>query len=120
MDKNFDFTQIGKRMPYSTPNDFFATMEANIIERAKGVCQEKQEKPTKTSNIRRYLLPICTSAAAIVAFFVVDSYFLSPQSATVSPSTNDIQAVEQAFCNMSVSDQAELLAIYQEDIFIND
>ena len=26
MDKNFDFNQVGKRMPYSTPDDFFAKM----------------------------------------------------------------------------------------------
>ena len=32
MDKNFDFNQVGKRMPYSTPDDFFAKMQSNILD----------------------------------------------------------------------------------------
>lgn len=28
----FDFDQVGKRMPYSTPEEFFKEMEANILE----------------------------------------------------------------------------------------
>ena len=30
MDKKFDFNQIGKRMPYSTPDNFFDKLETEV------------------------------------------------------------------------------------------
>jgi len=35
MDTKFDFKQVGKRMPYTTPDDFFRDMEKNILEAVK-------------------------------------------------------------------------------------
>lgn len=32
----FDFKQVGKRMPYTTPDGFFKDMEKNILEAVKG------------------------------------------------------------------------------------
>ena len=31
----FDFKQVGKRMPYTTPDGFFKDMEKNILETVK-------------------------------------------------------------------------------------
>ena len=33
--EKFDFGKVGKRMPYSTPDDFFKDMEANILNAVK-------------------------------------------------------------------------------------
>ena len=33
--EKFDFDKVGKRMPYSTPEDFFKDMETNILEAVK-------------------------------------------------------------------------------------
>ena len=34
MAKDFDFNEIGKRMPYRTPEMFFENVQANVLKRA--------------------------------------------------------------------------------------
>ena len=34
MDKEFDFNEIGKRMPYRVPETFFEDVQANVLKRA--------------------------------------------------------------------------------------
>lgn len=36
MNDKFSFDKVGKRMPYSVPDDFFAKMEDNILEEING------------------------------------------------------------------------------------
>lgn len=35
MESNFDFNKIGKRMPYTTPDGFFDSLETDILKRSK-------------------------------------------------------------------------------------
>ena len=42
--EKFDFGKVGKRMPYSTPDDFFKDMETNILEAVK----DDTPQPLKT------------------------------------------------------------------------
>ena len=72
MEKDFDFRQIGKRMPYKTPEGF--------------------------------------SIALLLVF--------SPLSH--KEQTDSLSRVEQAFANLSQEDQAYMLAVYQEDLFMNE
>ena len=34
MSKDFDFNEIGKRMPYRVPDAFFENVQANVLKRA--------------------------------------------------------------------------------------
>lgn len=110
MEKNFDFERIGKRMPYKTSEGFFDEMEANIWKEAQGGLPQTHKRKT-------YRLRILTGAMAVaasIALLIVFSPF-SPEKQTGSFSN-----VEQAFDGLSQEDQAYMLTVYQEDIFMNE
>ena len=52
MDKNFDFNQVGKRMPYSTPDDFFAKMQNDILDAVQDMPQKNTEIKTNRRTVR--------------------------------------------------------------------
>lgn len=118
MDKNFDFNQVGKRMPYSTPDDFFAKMQSNILDAVQDMPQKNTKIKTNRCTVRKWLWPVSLSAAAaVVAMFVINIHFLAPNTPTAS---SDIQDVEQAFAQLSECDQAYIVDVYQDDVFINN
>ena len=118
IDKNFDFNQVGKRMPYSTPDDFFAKMQSNILDAVQDMPQKNTKIKTNRRTVRKWLWPVSLSAAAaVVAMFVINIHFLAPNTPTAS---SDIQDVEQAFAQLSECDQAYIVDVYQDDVFINN
>ena len=118
MDKNFDINQVGKRMRYSTPDDFFAKMQSNILDAVQDMPQKNTKIKTNRRTVRKWLWPVSLSAAAaVVAMFVINIHFLAPNTPTAS---SDIQDVEQAFAQLSECDQAYIVDVYQDDVFINN
>ncbi len=108
MNKEFDFAKIGKQMPYTTPDGFFDQLEEDIWKEVKNDCQK--EKPAKLRFLMRGMIAV---AASIALLLVVNMNFSKPASASV----ND---VDQAFSQLTTDDQAYLLSVYQEDVFINE
>ena len=128
MDTNFDFNktgkfnfdQVGKRMPYSTPEGFFKEMEANILEQVK----DDKPKPVRIQPKKRPLMKVIWTAAiavaASVAVLLVFNIDFSASSSLPSQADNEMQAVDQAFAQLSSADQAYLLSVYQEDVFLDE
>ena len=129
MDANFDFNktgkfnfdQGGKRMPYSTPDDFFKDMEANILEQVK----DDKTQPVRIQPKKRPLMKVIWAAAIAVAasvavLLVLNIDFAAPHSSLPSQADNEMQAVDQAFAQLSSADQAYLLNVYQEDVFLDE
>lgn len=119
--EKFDFDQVGKRMPYSTPDDFFKDMEANILEQVK----DDKPKPVRIQPKKRPLMKVIWAAAMAVAasvavLLVLNIDFAVPHSSLPSQVDNEMQAVDQAFAQLSSADQAYLLDVYQEDVFLDD
>lgn len=119
--EKFDFSKVGKRMPYSTPDDFFKDMEANILE------QVKNDKPTpvRIQPKKRPLMKVIWAAAMAVAasvavLLILNIDFAAPHSSLPSQADNEMQAVDQAFAQLSSADQAYLLNVYQEDVFLDE
>ena len=119
--EKFDFDKVGKRMPYSTPDDFFKDMEANILEQVK----DDKPKPVRIQPKKRPLMKVIWAAAMAVAasvavLLVLNIDFAAPHSSLPSQADNEMQAVDQAFAQLSSADQAYLLDVYQEDVFLDD
>lgn len=117
----FDFGKVGKRMPYSTPEGFFKEMEANILEQVK----DDTPKPVRIQPKKRpFIKMIWTAAIAVAAsvavLLVLNIDFSSPHYSQPSQADNELQAVDQAFAQLSSADQAYLLNVYQEDVFLDD
>lgn len=116
------FDNIGKRMPYTTPECFFDKLEDNIWQEVKEDFQEKdndrtvaskrQQKGSKSVKLRIVLRSAIAIAASIALAFIVNLNFSESDDA----SFND---VDQAFSQLSTEDQDNLLNFYQNDIFIN-
>ena len=119
--EKFDFGKVGKRMPYSTPDDFFKDMEANILEQVK----DDKPKPVRIQPKKRPLMKVIWSAAMAVAasvavLLILNIDFAAPHSSLPSQAYNEMQAVDQAFAQLSSADQAYLLNVYQEDVFLDE
>lgn len=117
----FDFDQVGKRMPYSTPEGFFKEMEANILELVK----DDKQVPVRRQLKKRPLMEVIWAAAMAVAasvavLLVLNIDFMAPHSSLPSQADNEMQAVDQAFAQLSSADQAYLLNVYQEDVFLDE
>ena len=119
--EKFDFSKVGKRMPYSTPDDFFKDMEANILEQVK----DDKPKPVRIQPKKRPLMKVIWAAAMAVAasvavLLILNIDFAAPHSSLPSQADNEMQAVDQTFAQLSSADQAYLLNVYQEDVFLDE
>ncbi len=119
--EKFDFGKVGKRMPYSTPDDFFKDMDANILEQVK----DDKPKPVRIQSKKRPLMKVIWAAAMAVAasvavLLILNIDFAAPHSSLPSQADNEMQAVDQAFAQLSPADQAYLLNVYQEDVFLDE
>ena len=105
MEKKFDFNSMGKRMPYKTPEGFLDEMEANVW---KEVQHELPQTHKRTTFRLRVFVGAMAVAASIALLLVLNPF-----------QTDSFSRVERAFANLTEDDQAYMLAVYQEDIFIN-
>ena len=116
MEKTFDFEKIGKRMPYTVPDDFFAKLEENVMDEVKG---QKTETEAKTKRKKAVIIAIrsfLAVAAAVALFFVVQPMLTENNMI----SADDFASVELAFNNLSSDDQDFLIAVYENEEYIND
>ena len=74
---------------------------------------EKKLPASYTRNKLLYSMYTLVAAASIALLFVFHPF--SPKE-----ETDSFSHVEQAFANLSQEDQAYMLAVYQEDIFMNE
>lgn len=110
MTQHFDFNRIGKRMPYTVPEGFFSEMTERVVARAVSEAQAKRKRRTRVVSLASAIVAM---AASIALFLVV--------STTSRPATTvDMADVESAFSKLSADEQSYLLAVYQEDIFMDN
>lgn len=116
MDNSFDFNSVGKRMPYTVPDGFFDAIEENVMQ----VVAAKQEKANAGKNRKRTVTiairSLLATAAAVALFFVVRAALPTADTA----SDDDFASVETAFNNLTADDQDFLLALYEEDEYIEE
>ena len=109
----FDFDQVGKRMPYTVPDDFFCKLEENVMEEVRDQRDEVKGGDNHRNPLYVVLRSVLAVAAVVALFFVVQP--LLPKD-----NTDDFENVELAFNNLSTEDQDLMLQIYEDDdFFIN-
>lgn len=124
----FDFKQVGRRMPYTTPDGFFKDMEKNILEAVKDDSPQAVKIQPKKRPVFKMIWAAAIAVAASVAVLLVlnidfsaaDSSLASSHSSQPSQAKSDLEQVDQAFAQLSEADQAYLLDVYQEDVFLNN
>ena len=116
MEKTFDFEKIGKRMPYTVPDDFFTKLEESAMDEVTVQKSETTAKPRRKKTIIIAFRSLLAIAAAVALFFVVQP--TPTKNDTIS--ADDYASVELAFNNLSSDDQDFLVAVYENEEFIND
>ena len=109
MTTDFAFDKVGKRMPYQVPDSFFAQLESNVMQEVKS-----EVAVTKKLRFRRITWGTIIGAAAAVALLVT----VNLKSTKVNEYS--AEAVNQAFSQLQPADQAYLLEVYDEDVFLNE
>lgn len=108
MEKKFDFNQIGKRMPYSTPDNFFDKLEKEV----------KASLPSERKNqhTRIITMSVLSIAASLLLLFGI-STTINNKGDDAKKEQYNMAAVEKAFNNLDDDDQNALINIYQDDVF---
>ena len=112
MEQNYDFSKIGKQMPYTVPDGFFDKLEENVMNEVKA----QAGKPKKATVIRMAVRAAIAVAACIALFLVVKKALPQGQDAAI----DDFENVELAFNNLTTDDQDYLLEVYQEELFLEN
>jgi len=140
MKKKFDFQSVGKRMPYEVPDGFFSTMQQGVLDsiskepisaskRAyfgtrKSLFRNPKEpisQPERASFgkprgwLRKFSVPLLAAAAAVIVLLVM-TFSLTTSTEQTANATD----IETAFDNLSTADQDFLLAVYAEDVFMEE
>lgn len=106
-----DFDKVGKRMPYTVPEDFFDRLEADILQQVVPVAQQA---PVRRTGLVPMWVKTVAAVAAMVVLVAGATWLLHDRSESPLPD------VEQAFANLSSEDQDYILAVYQEDLFLDE
>ena len=115
MKRDFSFENIGKRMPYSTPDGFFDELEENIWKEArKPATATAYTQPARKHRTLRVLTKTIVGAAAAAALLVAVNMNLYKADAATSAD------IEKAYSRLSADDQEFMLSVYQDDVFFNE
>lgn len=119
--------KLNKRLPYSVPDGFFDVMEANVMAKIKADAginvggdkadtqmRDKQYRKT-TTHTRTISLSILAMAASLLLLFTIFS-----QSTKTVQQTNGMESIDKAFSQLNTNDQAFLMEIYDDDMFLDD
>lgn len=121
VEKDFDFKQIGKQLPYRVPDGFFEKMQGQVME-----CI--QEEKHRKQHWIRLVVPATFIAAAVwlgILFFPV----FSPETERLPSETLIVSTaldcpysdvMDQYIEAMSDEELAEWVELSENDIFIND
>ena len=119
--------KLNKRLPYSVPDGFFDVMEDNVMAKIKADAginvggdkadtqmRDKQYRKT-TTHTRTISLSILAMAASLLLLFTIFS-----QSTKTAQQTNGMESIDKAFSQLNADDQAFLMEIYDDDMFLDD
>ena len=118
MKKDFDFDDIGKRTPYTTPDGFFEDVQRKVMERT-GVKQQRK------SHMKLIISTVVAIAAVLAGILFVPSLrqindVKSPSSITLAVDrSNGTDPVDTWIKELSDEELEELVSFSENDIFLN-
>ena len=112
--EQFDFEQVGKRMPYSVPIVFFDNFEEKVMQR---LSSRPLQVETELKQ-RRFPLSWKGIGAGFMAIAASVVLFFAWKATLPKNEADDFEALELAFNNLSTEDQEYLLLVYEQDEFI--
>ena len=116
MNNRIDIDRIGKRMPYTTPDNFFSELEQNVRHELGGVV-DNTSYPNSIHKRHLLMRPIAikalTTAAAAVLLVICGVLYLQHRD-------QGYTAIDDAFEQLDPNDQMMIMEGFYDDIFINE
>lgn len=109
-----NWNEVGKRMPYTVPDDFFNQLEERVWQEVQTSLPNKPNKRRERRRRVRLVISYCAGIAAAVALLLTGWPGLTTQ-----PSTS-MEEVELAFCNLSHEDQEFLYTLYADEAMMEE
>lgn len=126
---NNSFENIGKKMPYAIPEDFFCDMQKKLLAEAEAQQASAASQPAATRKARHIWLGVAgTLAAAMLAGVIFLPRHMSVSSGEETPfmaettSITDqeyVETTELYYSTMSDGELAQAVAFCDNDIFVN-
>ena len=119
MDKDFDFDNIGKQIPYRTSDNFFEEVQRKVMEQT-GITQRRKR-------CRLHMIVATTFAAVAVlagllfvpSFLPADSPLSDTKVLAIDNVTLSVDPVGNWIKNISDEELEELVSFSENDIFLN-
>ena len=121
MGKGFDFDSVGKKMPYTVPDDFFRKFEKGVVGRMEeeGLCRQAVSGHKTDSRKGRAktlsLWIVAASVACLAVLFTLRE--LAPRQLSAG---EHLANIEKAYDNLADDDKDYILSVYENDLFFND
>ena len=118
MKKDFDFDDIGKRTPYTTPDGFFEDVQRKVMERT-GVKQQRK------SHMKLIISTVVAIAAVLAGILFVpslrqmDEVKSSSSNRLAVDRSNGTDPVDTWIKELSDEELEELVSFSENDIFLN-
>lgn len=118
MKKDFDFDDIGKRTPYTTPDGFFEDMQRKVMERA-GVKQQRKFHMKLVVSTAVAIAAMLTGLLFVPSFYRTDDIKPSPSNVLAVERSNSTDPVDKWIKELSDEELEELVSFSENDIFLN-
>ena len=112
MDKEYNLDRVGKKMPFSMPEDFFDKMQANVLAQVAKEEQQKKKHPRKAM-VRSIWL-----AAASVAVLIGNGVSVDSSASQEVTPVASMAPVDKAYDQLSTEEQQEVYATYANDVLL--
>lgn len=113
--------KIGKRTPYTMPDDLLGRMREQVMRRMDEIGKERQAKKQRRTLIVRLTVAATAIAASVCLVFVLRLGNVNGGGngdSGMSQATNST-SVDKAYDNLSQQERENLLADYKNDIYMS-
>lgn len=124
MKQEYDFKGVGKKMPYTMPDDFFAKMQANVL--AEVEKEERKKRRHRSKLVKMYVaaasIAACICLVCLIGFSLMGTSTSDPSAANhgaQSAAAASVASVDKAYDNLSSEEQQELSATYANDVYLS-
>lgn len=114
MDREYDIERMGRKMPFSMPENFFCQMQANVLAKVR---EEEMAKHHRKAMIRRMYVAVGSVAACACLVLVLGFSFFG-RGESPKPAVN-MASVDKVYDSLSAEEQQELNATYANDVYLS-
>ena len=114
MDREYNLDRVGKKMPFTMPEDFFDKVQANVLAQVALEEQKKKKHPRKAM-MRRIWLAAASVAASVSMLLLIGNAVGDNDS---SQEVASMAPVDKAYDQLSAEEQQEVYATYANDVLL--